>query len=119
MKLTIFFMLFLSFLLYSVFVYTEGTNVSDIKPSDDASRGKLIFQKYNCTACHQFYGLGGYLGPDLTTVMSQKGKGEVFVKAIMKSGTKRMPDFNLSENEINQLTEFLKYADQINSTCKR
>lgn len=119
MKLTIFFILFFSFLLYSAFVYTTGTNVAEIKPNADAMRGKLIFQKYNCTACHQFYGLGGYLGPDLTTVMSQKGKGEIFVKAILKSGTKRMPDFSLSENEINQLTEFLKYVDQLNETCEK
>ncbi len=35
-----------------------------------AAAGKLLYQKYNCQACHQIYGLGGYMGPDLTNVYS-------------------------------------------------
>ena len=80
--------------------------------SNDALTGKILFQKHNCTACHQLYGLGGYLGPELTTVMSQPGKGEAYVKAILKSGTARMPDFHLGEQEINSLVDFLSYVNQ-------
>ncbi len=119
MKLLIFFILILSFLLYSLFVYTAGTEVSEIKANQDAIEGKLIFQKYNCTSCHQIYGLGGYIGPDLTTTMSQKGKEEIYSRAIMKSGTKRMPDFKLNDTEINLLIEYFKHLDQTASTNKK
>jgi len=99
------------FLVYTGFVYTTGTDFSKAVMNAEAVKGKLVFQKYNCTACHQIYGLGGYLGPDLTMTMSQPGKNENFVKAILKSGTKRMPDHHLSEQEINSLIEFMKYVD--------
>ena len=101
------------FMVYSAFVYTEGTEVAGASSlsSPASSRGKLLFQKYNCTACHQLYGLGGYLGPDLTTVISQKGKGELYAKAILKTGTQRMPDFRLNDREVEDIVAFLKYVD--------
>ena len=77
----------------------------------EAITGKVLYQKYNCTACHQIYGLGGFLGPDLTTVVSQQGKGEAYIKAFLQSGTQRMPDFHLSKYDINSLSEYLKYID--------
>ena len=86
--------------------------------NENAIRGKLLFQKYNCTSCHQLYGLGGYLGPELTTVISQQGKGEFYANAFLKSGTQRMPDFHLSEEEVNDLVQFLKYVDKTAVTYK-
>jgi nitric oxide reductase subunit C len=107
------------FLIYSGFVYTTGTELTQLKASPEAGEGKLIFQKYNCTACHQFYGLGGYLGPDLTTVISQQGKGEHYARAFLKSGTQRMPDFHLTETEISNLIEYFKYVDHTAITYKQ
>lgn len=78
----------------------------------------MLFQKYNCTACHQLYGLGGYLGPELTTTISQPGKGELFARAILKTGTQRMPDFKLRDEEIDAFIEFLKYVDATAITYK-
>ena len=79
--------------------------------SNIAGEGRLVWQKYNCQACHQLYGLGGYLGPDLTNVYSKEGKGEVYIRAMIASGTAQMPYFSLNENEYNQLVEFLKMTD--------
>lgn len=115
MKLITFLILFLSFLIYTGFVYTSGTEVTEIKPTAGAIEGKLIFQKFNCTSCHQFYGLGGFLGPDLTNVMSQ-GNREPYIRAVLKSGTQRMPNFKLNDEEINQLVEYLKYTDKTSKT---
>ena len=84
----------------------------------EAITGKVLYQKYNCTACHQIYGLGGFLGPDLTTVFSQQGKGEAYIKAFLQSGTQRMPDFHLSKYDINSLSEYLKYIDSTAVTYK-
>ncbi len=99
---------------YTYFVYTDGTSIPENTQTitSEAQKGKLLYQKLNCTSCHQLYGLGGYLGPDLTNTMSENEKGEQFTKAIMKSGTKRMPDFKLTTNEIDQLLAYLKYVNQ-------
>lgn len=76
-----------------------------------AANGRLVWQKYNCQTCHQLYGLGGYLGPDLTNIMSVKGKGVTVLKAMIASGTKQMPAYHLNETEVNNLMEFLKSVD--------
>ena len=80
--------------------------------SEQSKEGKLLFQKYNCIACHQLYGLGGYMGPDLTNVISGNGKGPMYAKALLKNGTRRMPDFHLSENEMDEIVAFLIYVDK-------
>lgn len=80
--------------------------------TEDAENGKLLFQKYNCTACHQLYGLGGFMGPDLTNAMSKQGIGELYVSAFLQGGTQRMPNFHLSEDEIKSLVAYLKYVDK-------
>ncbi|MBL7931164.1 MAG: cytochrome c [Bacteroidia bacterium] len=83
------------------------------RPEDmNAAEGRLVWQKYNCQACHQLYGLGGYLGPDLTNLVSQKGKDESYIKALIRSGTKQMPSFDLSKEEEIKLIDFLKSTNE-------
>ena len=110
-RIALFLFLFGAFLLYSWFVYTDGTRIGIPAMNASAIRGKQLYQRHNCTACHQVYGLGGYLGPELTTVMSQKGKGEAYVRAILKTGTARMPDFHLTDAETADLSEYLRHID--------
>ena len=78
----------------------------------------MLFQKYNCTACHQLYGLGGYLGPELTTVWSNIYGGEALIKAFLRNGSVRMPNFNLKTEEIEDIISFLKYVDSTAITYK-
>lgn len=80
--------------------------------TEEAQIGKLLFQKYNCTACHQLYGLGGYMGPDLTNMISSPGKGEIYARTLLQTGTQRMPNFHLTEEEINSMVAYLKYVDK-------
>lgn len=113
-KCFIFWSLIILFSIDSIIVYTIGTEDDKGKYylTEEAKRGKLLFQKYNCTACHQLYGLGGYMGPDLTNVISAEGKGELYAKAFLMSGTQRMPNFHLTEDEITALVSYLKYVDK-------
>jgi nitric oxide reductase subunit C len=108
------------FVWYTLSIYAsakeQGTENFDTKK---AASGRLVWQKYNCQACHQLYGLGGYLGPDLTNVYSAKGKGENYIKAIMQSGTKQMPGFHLTALETEQLMEFLRSTDASGSADPR
>src|ERR1035437_6812018 len=110
----IFWVLIVLFFIHSSLVFTIGTNEDSGKNlmTEEAQNGKLLFQKYNCTACHQLYGLGGYMGPDLTNMMSAPGKGEIFAHALLQAGTQRMPNFQMTEEEIKSLVAYLKYVDK-------
>lgn len=113
MPLYIFLALCVSFLLYSFSIYLHKPGIRTPEHFDEtkAGRGQMVWQKYNCQACHQLFGLGGYLGPDLTNVLSHPQKGEVVVRSIISSGTKQMPAFSLSEEEMSDLLEFLRLSD--------
>lgn len=73
--------------------------------------GKQIYQEYNCQSCHQLFGLGGYLGPELTTVISDKNRGELYARILLENGAIRMPNFHLSPKQVNALIDYLKYVD--------
>lgn len=92
-------------------VYTDA-EVPPVQLSEEGIHGKLLWQKHNCIACHQLYGLGGFMGPDLTNVISDPAKGENYVSAILGHGMNRMPNYNFSRKEINALVEFLKHTDE-------
>jgi len=106
---------------YSAIVYTNGTRVLlPYTPENKIMimRGKRIFQEKNCIACHQLYGLGGYLGPELTTAWSDKHRGPEYMRAILRSGGSRMPDFGFTDKEINSLLYYLRYVDSTAVTYK-
>lgn len=97
---------------YNYIVYTADGFVPVEKLSSEAVIGQQLFQSNRCWSCHQLYGLGGYLGPDLTNIYSDQGKGPNYIKAFLNSGVKSMPQFNFSEIEKNALIEYLKQIDE-------
>ena len=114
LKRILFWSLILLFIADTFVVYTSGTENDPGKLflTEEAKQGKLLFQEYNCISCHQLYGLGGYMGPDLTNVISTSGKGELYSKSFIQNGTQRMPNFHLQEKEISDLVAYLKYVDK-------
>ncbi len=103
-------MLCAAFIPYSVYVYTQGTTASRINAmTEEARYGQQLFQEFNCIACHQFYGLGGYMGPDLTNVISSRGPA--YARAFLVSGTQRMPNFDLNETELDAIVAYLEFVD--------
>jgi len=103
--------LFVAFVFYSAYVYTAGTQAPHLEPmSDSARRGQETYQRYNCVACHQFYGLGGYMGPDLTNVISNRGAA--YSKVFIANGTTRMPNLGLTESEVDDVVDYLSFVDQ-------
>lgn len=97
-----------AFLSYSIYLYS-ALPVKPQTQNQEADSGKLAWQKYNCNACHQLYGLGGYLGPDITNVYS--AKGPVHIQSLLQNGTNVMPDFHLTKKEISDLIAFLEAVD--------
>ena len=110
-KRTLFILLLSAFAIFSEMVYVYRPLKYSDQQNIEGAAGKLIWQKYNCQTCHQLYGLGGYLGPDLTNIFSADGKGEPYIKAMVMSGSKVMPAFQLSEVELTSLVNFLKSVD--------
>jgi len=99
------------FSVYNFFIYTSEENDSPVKLSSEAIKGQVLWQNNNCWSCHQIYGLGGYLGPDLTNVFSAPNKGSDNIKAFLNSGTKSMPKFNFSEEEKDARVALLQQID--------
>lgn len=110
MNTKIWVILFISFLLYSAAVYVNCDQKQETPLNDQVKRGWDLWQENNCQSCHQVYGLGGYMGPDLTNTVSQKGAD--YMKGFIRHGTGRMPNFHMSEDEIGSLIAFLNWVDK-------
>ncbi len=100
------------FFVYNFFIYADSSAYGNIHLSEKAVRGENLWLKNNCNSCHQIYGLGGYLGPDLTNVYSFHQKNDTYLKAMFNSGIKTMPLFQFNESEKEELLQFLKEVDQ-------
>jgi nitric oxide reductase subunit C len=105
-------LLLLVFTAYNYTLYTTQSDYGTIRLSEKALQGEKHWRENNCNACHQLYGLGGYLGPDLTNVYSfRKGDGQ-YLKSMFNSGVKAMPRFDFNETEKEELLQFLMEVDQ-------
>jgi nitric oxide reductase subunit C len=105
--------LFILFLGYTILVYMQGKDEGRLH-DELALKGIDVWQSKNCQSCHQVYGLGGYMGPDLTNVYSTKGRE--YIKGIIQYGTGRMPDYHLTDGETEQLISYLKWVDESGRT---
>jgi nitric oxide reductase subunit C len=87
--------------------------------TDSVVRGKHIWETRNCVGCHTILGEGAYFAPELGNVYKRRG-GE-FIKAWIKSqptgapGRRQMPQFNLSDQELDDIVEFLKWTSEIDT----
>ena len=111
-KVIIVIILFAAYAAYSSWVYTKGTELA--KPliyTEQQQKGKQLWQQNNCISCHQLYGLGGFIGPDLTHVISDKNRGKALAVAMMKNGNNVMPNFQFKDEDVNSLVSYLTYID--------
>ena len=106
--------LFVVFIVYTFMVYNycDERNPNESIPDKHALAGWETWQAKNCQSCHQIYGLGGYLGPDLTNVTADTNKNEAYFRTFIKYGTGRMPNFHLNDSEINNVVSFLQWVNK-------
>jgi mono/diheme cytochrome c family protein len=76
-----------------------------------------LFERYKCYVCHRFNGSGGTLAPDLTNEGSRAQKQWIaeFLKnpqTLRPTLTFRMPQFNMTDEEVAVLAEYLSMAMQ-------
>ncbi len=111
-RTTVFLILFICYTAYSAWVYTSGTTDNhQLRFTAQELEGKQLWQANNCIACHQLYGLGGYLGPDLTNIISDPQRGKPYAAAFLKYGGTTMPNFHFTNQQLNAIIAYLTYVD--------
>lgn len=71
-----------------------------------AIEGQAIWRESNCQSCHQLFGFGGFLGPDLTNTIDSLSPGRV--DSVLTVGSGQMPPFHLAPEEQSALVAFLR-----------
>lgn len=100
----------------------ERTNSDEITAS--VERGKNLWEVNNCVGCHTIMGEGAYYAPELANAFDRLGgKDEAAFKGFMQSWMaaqplqtphrRKMPQFNLSEAQVNDLADFLIWTSRI------
>ncbi len=83
--------------------------------------GKKLWETNNCLGCHTLLGEGSYFAPELGNVVKRLGSKEA-VKAFIQSrpkegipGRRSMPQFNFTDQQLEEIASFLDYVSQINT----
>jgi len=115
-----FFLLFLALTFDTMSALPERDNSENI--TEQVAKGKVVWEENNCIGCHTLLGEGAYFAPELGNVYTRFGNSTEAIKAFIQSrpkegipGRRSMPQFNLSEEELDAIAEFLKYASEINT----
>ncbi len=84
------------YLLVSVVAYTDYPRTAAYETLTERERhGLAIWRRHNCQACHQVYGFGGFLGPDLTNRVTEETQDFEFL-SLLKQGREKMPALDLA-----------------------
>jgi len=105
--------------------YIRTTSTDEATLTDSVTRGKHVWEKNACINCHTLLGEGAYFAPELGNVWKRyggvddpEGARETF-KAWMAAmptgieGRRQMPQFNLTEQELDDLADFLEWTSRI------
>ncbi len=93
------------------------SNAEAITPA--VVRGKHLWETRNCIGCHTMLGEGAYFAPELGNVYKRRGPD--FIKAWIASqpthtpGRRQMPQFNFTPEQMDDMVEFLKWTNNINT----
>ena len=96
-----------SFVVQTGLVYLDDV---DIQLSQEAVEGRKLFHEGSCQVCHQLWGQGGFLGPDLTNAASRVD--ETRLVSLLTVGSGQMPAFDFDERQIGYLSTFLEEIDR-------
>lgn len=95
----------------------QRSNAEAITPAVIA--GKKLWETRNCIGCHTLLGEGAYFAPELGNVYPRRGPE--FIKAWIQAqpthveGRRQMPQFNFTEQQLDDLVEFLKWTSKVNT----
>lgn len=107
------------------YIKTKSTNEATLSPA--VIRGKKIWEDKACVNCHTILGEGAYFAPELGNVWVRHGGkddpegAKEFIKEWMKSqptgikGRRQMPQFHLTDKQLDDLVEFFKWVSTIDT----
>ncbi len=95
-----------AFLVQTWLVYTDPAGREGPPLSEHASQGQAIWHEHNCQSCHQLYGFGGFLGPDLTN--AARRLTDERLQAVLTEGSEMMPAFELGAEDRGALAAFFE-----------
>jgi len=104
--------------------YVVSTSTAGMPLGEEVVLGKHVWERHSCINCHTLHGEEAYFAPELGNVMTRwgaqddaEGAHEV-LDAWMKAqpsgieGRRQMPYFEITDEEMEALAEFLRWADQ-------
>jgi len=84
--------------------------------------GKKVWEDNDCIGCHTLLGEGAYFAPELGNVYTRFGNSKDAIIGFIKSrpkdgipGRRSMPQFNLTDEELQGIAEFLKWTSEVNT----
>lgn len=107
--------------------YIVRTSTAGAPLTEEVARGKEVWERHSCINCHSLHGEGAYFAPELGNVMTRWGVLEnsddayETLKVWMESqptgieGRRQMPLFHITDEDMRALSEFLRWADQIDT----
>ena len=107
--------------------YIVNTSTDPATLTASVARGKEVWERNSCINCHTLLGEGAYFAPELGNVWVRYGGVEnpegarAALKAWMRvqptgaPGRRQMPQFNLSEEELDDLIDFLRWTSTIDT----
>jgi nitric oxide reductase subunit C len=94
------------FLVQTWMVYTDPVGREAAPLSAEASMGQAVWHRHNCQSCHQIYGFGGFLGPDLTNAARHLTNERL--DTVLTEGSEIMPAFHLDADDRGALASFFE-----------
>jgi nitric oxide reductase subunit C len=96
------------YLSVSIVAYTDFPRQQSSRPLTELERqGLAVWRHHNCQVCHQIFGFGGFLGPDLTNFVDNKKSDGEFT-SILTYGLGRMPALNLTSADQRAVLAYLR-----------
>ena len=104
--------------------YIVETSTAGMPITESVVLGKHVWERNSCINCHTLHGEGAYFAPELGNVMTRWGvqddpdgayealDGWMMSQPSGIEGRRQMPRFELTEEEMRALADFLRWADQ-------
>jgi len=107
------------------YIRHKSTDAATLSAS--VARGKRVWENKACIDCHTILGEGAYFAPELGNVFIRYGGkddpegAKEAIKAWIQSmptgikGRRQMPQFNLSDKELDDVANFLEWVSTIDT----
>ncbi|MDJ0611566.1 MAG: cytochrome c [Kiloniellales bacterium] len=108
-------------------LYALNTSTNNDQLTESVAAGKRVWEKHSCINCHTILGEGAYFAPEVGNVFVRYGGlddpegARETLRAWLVSqpsgveGRRQMPNFNFSDQELDDLIAFLEWVSKIDT----